>query len=72
MKLLFIACAEGYNGDNGDLFVWANTKLEAVKLWRKHYELDQGDKPDRVFEVPLGHQQPDPHVLSWHKDIKAL
>ena len=73
MKLLFIASSDGYNGDNGDLFVIATEAQEAIKAWRDHYELEDGEEPDWIFEVPTGRSMVcRPVALKWHTDIKPI
>jgi hypothetical protein len=52
MILYFIASGDALCGDNADLFVWANAPLDAVILWRAHFELDSSTQPDRVWVVP--------------------
>jgi hypothetical protein len=73
MRLMFIASADGYNGENGDLFVWANDTDEALKFWREQFELDASEEPDWVFIVPC--DRPDGQkagALSWHGDLQAV
>lgn len=75
MRLIFIASSHGYHGENGDLFVVAETRDQAIELWRKHYELEAKDKPDRVFEVPVVVKKKigrAPRALGWHKEIVEL
>jgi hypothetical protein len=74
MRLLFVASSDGYNGENGDLFVIAETRDEAIDLWRAHYELDPLDRPDHVFEVPaaLQHFEPKGRALKWHKEVLEI
>ncbi len=72
MRLMFVASSDGYNGENGDLFVWACTKDVAVDLWREEYDLEPTDEPDRVFDVPTVPNHPTPHAFSWHKDVTEL
>lgn len=72
MQLFFIS-HENDDGENMDLFVWANDRDEAVKLWRNwdfvadYYDNDPD--PNAVFIVPL--EAPlNPTILSWHSEVK--
>ncbi len=40
------------DGENLDLFVTAAGRVEAIDLWRAHYDLEEVD-PTNVFNVPL-------------------
>lgn len=69
LKLYFVAYYS--EGENLDLFVWAATPRQAVKLWREHYGALDVEGPDHVFEVPPT-APPKPTVLRWHKDINPV
>jgi hypothetical protein len=74
MRLIFIASADGYNGENGDLFVIAETIGEAKRLWREHYELEDDAEPDRMFELPVAfrHFEDKARVMPWHSEVVEL
>lgn len=70
MKLFFISADED-NGDNWDLFVWAHTDVEAMKLWAQHYgftDKQQKDAITAVFRVPTTAPE-QPQALPWHVGI---
>jgi hypothetical protein len=74
MKLMFVASEDAIGcGDNADLFVIAETRDQAIDVWRKHYELE-GTLPDRVFEVPAALKcfEATPRVVQWHSEVKEL
>lgn len=35
-----------------DLFVRADDRTEAMKEWRKYYDIEDGEKPYRMDEIP--------------------
>lgn len=64
MILYFIASGEALCGDNADLFVWAEDPLDAVRLWRTHFDFYDSALPDRVWVVPTIVPS-QPLVASW-------
>ena len=71
MKLYLIHDGDN-DGDNWDLFVWANDPDEAVRLWRDYYwgdlqgqSEDERQFPHAVFDVPLT-MPTKPKALRWH------
>lgn len=57
-----------------DLYVWAKTPSEAVKLWGEHYGYGEDgmipgrlgiDAPVRVFEVPIMQPDTSSTVVKW-------
>jgi hypothetical protein len=68
MKLYFISHEE--DGDNFDLFVWANTPSQAGEIWQRHFGFD-GTEPNLTFVVPT-EQPADPQALGWHTVVKPL
>jgi hypothetical protein len=65
MNLYFVASRDGYNGENGDLFVWAPNPTAAIILWRNYYELDRSMTPDRVWNAPCK-IPPQMGAVPWH------
>jgi len=51
MRLFYVRC-DDENGENLDLFVWAETHAGAAGLWAKHYSLSSGEAPDTTVEIP--------------------
>lgn len=51
MKLFYVR-ADDEEGENLDLFVWAETHFSAAGLWAEYYGMDAGYAPDAVTEIP--------------------
>jgi hypothetical protein len=51
---LYLIQADNADGENLDLFAWANTPSHAATLWRENYELSPDDDTDRprVWVIP--------------------
>lgn len=64
---LFFVAFDDY--DNLDLFVWADDRKQAVKLWAGHYEWDEPTDGLRVFHVPTD-LPAEPRALAWHDEVK--
>lgn len=51
MKLFYVR-SDDEDGNNLDLFVWAESHIGASDLWAQHYGLGDGEAPDNVVEIP--------------------
>jgi hypothetical protein len=51
-------------GYNLNLFVWSKTSDGVADQWRTYFELDEGQQPDRIFEIPIGAPKPGP--VRWY------
>jgi hypothetical protein len=65
---LHLIIAQSETG-NLNLLVWAYDADEAVLFWSDYYELDNFDRPERIFLIPT--DAPDsPQALAWHDDVQ--
>jgi hypothetical protein len=63
------------DGDDFDLLVWAGTPIQAVHLWRGHYDLEDEDAfpgPDRIFSVPIFPAPTRAAAIPWHTPGGAI
>lgn len=66
MKLFHVIAAD-YDGTphGNDLYVYANTPKQAVKLWQKYYDVEgDGEEPETVDEIPAC-KGTKPYVIPW-------
>ena len=56
------------DGEDYDLFVSARDDLEALRLWREHWHLDQ--TADAVL-IKVPEVSETARVHSWHTEVKA-
>jgi hypothetical protein len=73
MKLIFVTYTND-DGDNFDLFVWADTIGEAKRLWREYYSLDDDEEPRFMHSLPFipMYFEPTPRAFKWHDEIVLL
>jgi hypothetical protein len=69
LKLYFVAHHDG-DGNNRDLFVWAETQEAVVGIWQEWCGFDEDDNesderptPETIFEIPTTAMQPG--YISW-------
>jgi hypothetical protein len=57
-------------GHNYDLFVWAETRDEAIELWQATWEDVEDEIPDQVRVVPIDMPR-EPTVIDWGRIPEA-
>jgi hypothetical protein len=69
LKLYFIAAE--IDGEDYDLFAWADSPDQARRKHREHFELVSEMDTVLLFEIPT---TPPTHAkaLAWHDDIKEI
>ena len=56
-RILFLICASNSDGENADLFIWANSEAEALDFWRSYFDCEGDGEtapgiPDRLIVAP--------------------
>lgn len=69
MKLYLISTSREL--EDRDLFVWADDRAHALRLWTKHYELAAVEDVSDVFEIPTT-EPTEAYALWWHRDVRVV